>query len=173
MAAIGEFHATFPASLSSSRGSPLVSLNDDILDSTSASPHHSTLYNQDLVKLQSTHETRGYRTAISVSKDQFIQGYEFGRKMGLVAGWVRGVVVEKLLEREWVGEEWVWRWEVLSWDGEKRIQGEGGIEEVGLDLVVQGHSVLRKWVGRLTEVAGKLGLDIHGARRNEQRVGET
>ncbi|KAF8453453.1 hypothetical protein BGX38DRAFT_1058850, partial [Terfezia claveryi] len=153
------------------------------------------LYNQDLVKLQSTHETQGYRAAISVSKGQFIQagfdrGYEFGGKMGLVAGWVRGVaeglvfavgegamakeiqelvrelarevVVEKLLGREWVDEEGVWRWEVLSWDGEKRIQGEGGIEEVDLDLVVQSHPVLRKWVGRLTEVAAKLGLDIHG-----------
>lgn len=121
--------------------------------------------------------------------------------MGLVAGWVQGVaeglvfavgegamakeikelvrelvrevVVEKLLGREWVDEEGGWRWEVLCWDGEKRIQGEGGIEEVDLDLVVQSHPVLRKWVVKLTEVAAKLGLDIHGPRGGEERVGET
>ena len=120
--------------------------------------------------------------------------------MGLVAGWVRGVaeglvyaigegemakemkglvrelerevVVEKLLGREWVDEEGGWRWEVLSWDGERRVQGEWGIEEVDLDLVVQSHPVLRRWVGRLTVVAGTLGLDIHGVRGEIQKEGE-
>ena len=121
--------------------------------------------------------------------------------MGLVAGWVRGVaeglvyavgeaemakemkglvrelerevVVEKLLGRNWVDEEGGWMWEVLSWEGEKRVQGEGAIKEVDLDLVVQSHPVLRRWVGRLTEAAGKLGLDIHGTRGDGEGVEET
>ena len=121
--------------------------------------------------------------------------------MGLVAGWVRGVaeglvyavregemakevkglvrelerevVVEKLLGREWVDEEGGWRWDVLSWEGDKRVQSEGGKEEdLDMDLVEQSHPVLRKWVGRLTEVAGKLGLNIHGARGDKEGVGE-
>ncbi|KAF8419686.1 hypothetical protein EV426DRAFT_614362 [Tirmania nivea] len=178
---------------------------DSISAPSSPTTGPSTLYNQDLVKLQSTHVTEGYRAAISVSKGQFIQagfdrGYEFGGKMGLVAGWVRGVaeglvyaagegemakemkglmkqlerevVVEKLLGREWIDEEGGWRWKVLSWEGEKRVQREGGIEEVDLDLVVQSHPVLRKWVERLTDVAGKLGLNIHGPRGDEEGVGE-
>jgi len=109
--------------------------------------------------------------------------------MGLVAGWVQGVaeglvyavgdgemvkevkglvrelereiVMEKLLGREWIDEEGRWKWAVLSWEGEQRAQGSEGAGVMDLDLVVQSHPVLRRWIGRLTEVAGKLGLDIH------------
>ncbi|KAF8471982.1 hypothetical protein BDZ91DRAFT_617088, partial [Kalaharituber pfeilii] len=164
-----------------------IHLNDDVFHSSSrpSSPYltaNTTLLptTPDLIKLHSQHSTLGYRAAISVSKNKYIQigfdrGYEFGGKVGLVVGWVRGVAeglvhvaaggereremkgmlkelemelaVEKVLGREWIDEEGMWKWNIGTWD---RDQDEEGVD---LDLVVQSHPVIRKWVNKVTEMA--------------------
>lgn len=64
----------------------------------------------------------------------------------------RELVVERVFEREWWGEDGIWKFEV----GE---EGEGGgEEEVTFAMVAEGHPLLKRWLERIRAEMGRLGV---------------
>ena len=128
-------------------------LHDDVF-STSPSPHPCPLdsaastttlceANPDLTKLRRVHQNEGYLAGISESKSAFVQlgfdgGYELGGRLGLVAGWVRGVaeglvyavgVSGPCLSGSWVGAgagAVGGSREMEGDDDERGVEGSGG-----------------------------------------------
>ncbi|KAI5801686.1 hypothetical protein DFH27DRAFT_622993 [Peziza echinospora] len=119
----------------------------------------------------------------------FDEGYKFGGKLGMVVGWVRGVgegllavrpgerrmreavgemerelSVERVFAGEFVDGEGRARWAVGTWEGAEKgekVGGEGE-EEEDVDLLVQSHPLVRKWVERMVGLAREVGLDVVG-----------
>lgn len=75
------------------------SLDSDDIWASDSGPEESrsSAATSDIPKLRREHHTAGYREAIAISKDQYIQegfdsGYPYGSAVGLDVGWILGIL---------------------------------------------------------------------------------
>ncbi|KAF2275053.1 uncharacterized protein EI97DRAFT_86263 [Westerdykella ornata] len=146
----------------------------------------------DLPSRQRALDTDAYREGLSNSKGQYVQegfdeGYALGANLGQRVGYILGVfegmamalrgnkeenqalyrqakgwwesaqrelAIQELLGQKWVDGEGIWRWEV-------RASEEG--EEPTLREVAEQHPCVRRWMGRVEEVAREWGVDLRAS----------
>lgn len=181
-----------PASTSTSTSSHTSTSTDPFFSSRPSSPSSTPAHeSRDTAQLQRTHTTSGYRDGIAHGKTAHLQagfdeGYTLGARFGRQTGWVLGVAeglrdarllaeaaaglaLEVLFGTEYFDAGGVWRYDV----GDE--EGEGG--GVTLDVVVERHPLVVKWVARVRNEAARRGLvvvdmDVEGERERERGDGE-
>lgn len=148
--------------------SPSPTTHTDVFGEPDAPRSPQSSESRDIARLRRTHTTQGYRDGIARGKgahlqDGFDEGYSLGGRFGLRTGWVLGVVeglrderlraeaaaglaLEKVFSREYFDESGVWTYDV----GEQET----------LDMVVERHPLVVKWVQRVLEEARKRGLEV-------------
>ncbi|PUU77430.1 hypothetical protein B9Z19DRAFT_1086316 [Tuber borchii] len=144
--------------------------------------------NPDLTRLRHTHHTHGYLAGITQGKTLHLQsgfdeGYALGGRFGLKIGWVLGalqglshiapaaaamavrrelekakreLVFDEVFSEEYFAPGGVWLYALVEEGGEE----EGGVVTVTLDRVVEMHPVVKRWVGKVRELASWVGVDV-------------
>lgn len=120
-------------------------------------------------------------------QEGFDEGYSLGANLGLQVGYILGVfqgftaalrghdetrwneakeiwesaqnelAIEKLLGKDWVDEEGIWKWDVT-----------GKEDEVTFKEVADQHPVMQKWMGKVHETARKWGVDLDAVEKSQE-----
>ncbi|KAF2192474.1 hypothetical protein K469DRAFT_554767 [Zopfia rhizophila CBS 207.26] len=179
----------------SAPSSPALTSHNEPSSTVSRIQHDEIL--SDLPFRQRILDTDAYREGLSTSKGQYVQegfdeGYSLGANLGQQVGYILGVLlgfvtawrgrdemrcqesrglmenaqkelaIQELLGQNWVDEGGIWKWEV-----------EGKEGEVTFREVAEQHPVIQSWTGKVTEVAGRWGVDLNALNRtHEQDTGE-
>lgn len=145
----------------------------------------------DLPSRQRAIDTDAYREGLSNSKGQYVQegfdeGYSLGANLGQRVGYILGVLqgfvtacrghdevrwrevkelwesaktelaIEKLLGQAWVDEEGIFKWEV-----------KGAEDEPTFREVADQHPDVKRWMGKVQEMARAWGVDLRRLEREE------
>jgi hypothetical protein len=149
----------------------------------------------DLPSRQRALDTDAYREGLSNSKSQFVQegfdegyalGADIGQRVGYILGVLQGLVaalrghdelrwkeaktlwdqaqtelaIGEVMGQKWIDAEGVWKWEV-----------EGADEDVTFREVAEQHPLIKSWLRRVKDMAGKWGVDLEALERQDE--GET
>ncbi|KAJ4286699.1 Essential protein Yae1, N terminal [Kalmusia sp. IMI 367209] len=123
-------------------------------------------------------------------QEGFDEGYALGAELGLLVGWVVGVLqgfatsiqnhdddrfkevqailegarrelaIEKVLGREWVDEEGIWKWDVRGKDGQ---EGDVTFKEVAVQ-----HPVVAGWIGKVSGLAERWRVDLEAVEKSRE-----
>ncbi|KAF3045436.1 Essential protein Yae1, N terminal [Didymella heteroderae] len=157
------------------------------LDAQSSDRTHEML--SDLPSRQRALDADAYREGLASAKGRYVQegfdeGYALGADIGLRVGYILGALrgfvgawrghdqgsyeevlksyeeaqkelaIEQLLGQTWVDEEGIWKWEVKGADGDATFR----------EVAAQ-HPVVKKWDGKVEELARRWGVDLKSVEK--------
>lgn len=161
--------------------------NSPFLDAQLSDRTHEML--SDLPSRQRALDADAYREGLASAKGQYVQegfdeGYALGADIGLRIGYILGVLrgfvgawrghdqaayeevsnlfedaqkelaIEQLLGQTWVDREGIWKWEVQASDGDATFR----------EVAAQ-HPVVKKWDGKIEELAKRWGVDLKAVEK--------